>query len=167
MCIRDRPSRGVVTSTGEHLTQEKEIPLEVRLSWERELLGMYFSGHPLDKYGEVLKKHTVSLTRVSEVPDGAEITIGGRVSSLKKVITRAGEEMAFISIEDEYDSIEVIVFPRLWQNARQFLSKDEVVIVRGKIEEQDEIRRILARECFEIESFARNPKLAHFEQHGC
>ncbi len=163
----EKPSRGVVTSTGEHLTQEKEIPLEVRLSWERELLGMYFSGHPLDKYGEVLKKHTVSLTRVSEVPDGAEITIGGRVSSLKKVITRAGEEMAFISIEDEYDSIEVIVFPRLWQNARQFLSKDEVVIVRGKIEEQDEIRRILARECFEIESFARNPKLAHFEQHGC
>ena len=64
--------------------------------------------------------------------------------------------MAFVSVEDEYDSIEVIVFPRLWQTARKFLSKDGVVIARGNIEEQDEIRRMLARECFEIENFAGN-----------
>lgn len=149
-------SRGMPGSPGEHLPHEKEIPLEVRLSWERDLLGMYFSGHPLDRYRGVLRKYTVPLVRISEVPDGAEVTIGGRVSSLKKVITKAGEEMAFVSVEDEYDSIEVIVFPRLWQTARKFLSKDGVVIARGNIEEQDEIRRMLARECFEIENFAGN-----------
>lgn len=144
-------SRGMPSLLGEQLPDEKEIPLEVRLSWERELLGMYFSGHPLDRYRGVLQKYTVPLVRISEVPDGSEVTIGGRVSSLKKIITRTGEEMAFVSVEDEYDSIEVIVFPRLWQTARKFLSKDEVVIARGNIEEQDEIRRMLARECFEIE----------------
>ncbi|HHT84364.1 MAG: DNA polymerase III subunit alpha [Bacillota bacterium] len=128
------------------------VPLEVRLSWERDLLGMYFSGHPLDKYREYLRRHTVSLADIDEVPDRAEVTVGGRVSSVKKIITRAGEEMAFISLEDEYDSIEVIVFPRVWQQARGFLAKDRIVIARGNIEEHEGIRRLLARDCYEIDS---------------
>lgn len=132
--------------------QAEEVPLEVRLSWERELLGMYFSGHPLDKYREYLRRHTISLAAIDEVPDRAEVTVGGRVSSVKKIITRAGEEMAFVSLEDEYDSIEVIVFPRVWQQARSFLAKDRIVIARGNIEEHEGIRRLLVRDCSTIDN---------------
>ncbi|HHY12021.1 MAG TPA: hypothetical protein GX529_05260, partial [Firmicutes bacterium] len=76
----------------------------------------------------------------------------GRVLSVKKIITRTGEEMAFVSLEDEYDSMEVIVFPRVWQQARKFLLKDRVVMARGTIEEHEGICRLLARDCFEVDS---------------
>ena len=110
----------------------------MRLAWERELLGMYFSGHPLDKYRDYLRRHTVSLAHIDEVPDRAEVTVGGRVSEVKRIITRAGEEMAFVTLEDEYDSIEVIVFPKVWQQAKTFLAKDRIVTARGNIEEHEE-----------------------------
>ena len=140
----------------EHVPDQKEVPLEVKLAWERELLGMYFSGHPLEKYREILKQHTVSLANINDIPDGAEATIGGRIMSIRKTITRSGEEMAFVSIEDEYDSIDVIVFPRVWQQAGKFLLKDRVVIVKGTIEEQDGICKMLARQCFEIDKLSGN-----------
>jgi DNA polymerase-3 subunit alpha len=126
------------------------LPIEVRLAWERELLGMYFSGHPLDKYKEALSRLTTPLVDVWEATEGAEITVGGRVSEVKRVITRSGEEMAFVTVEDEYDSIEVIVFPRLWQTVRRFVQKDKVVIVTGNVEEQEDVRRILAKDCSEL-----------------
>ena len=129
-----------------------EVPLEVRLSWERDLLGMYFSGHPLDKYRDYLRRHAVSLAHIAEIPDRAEVTVGGRVSSVKRIITRAGEEMAFVTLEDEYGSIEVIVFPKVWQLARGFLAKDRIVVARGNIEEHEGVRRLLARDCYEIDS---------------
>ena len=131
-------------------SEDKEVPLEVRLAWERELLGMYFSGHPLDKYREALSRFTTPLADLSEASEGAQVTVGGRVSEVKRVITRSGEEMAFVTVEDEYDSIEVVVFPRLWQTACRFVQKDKVVTVTGSIEEQEDIRRILARECSEL-----------------
>lgn len=129
----------------------EEVLLEVRLAWERELLGMYFSGHPLDKYRDYLRRHTVSLAHIEQVPDRAEVTVGGRVSEVKRIITRAGEEMAFVTLEDEYDSIEVIVFPKVWQQAKTFLAKDRIVTARGNIEEHEGIRRLLARECIAID----------------
>ena len=76
--------------------------------------------------------------------------MGGRVSEVKRVITRSGEEMAFVTVEDEYDSIEVILFPRLWQTVHRFVQKDKVVIVTGNVEEQEDVRRILAKDCSEL-----------------
>jgi len=129
---------------------KKEVPLEVRLSWERELLGMYFSGHPLEKYKDVLRRRAIPITELETLPDGSELTIGGRVISLKKVATKSGEEMAFATVEDEYGIIEVIIFPRLWHKTKGRLGSERVVLVKGKLEEQEEIRRILAREVLEI-----------------
>lgn len=143
-------------SCTEERPQEKEVPLEVRLAWERELLGMYFSGHPLDKYKEVLSKHATPIIDIGEVPDGTEVCVGGRVSELKKVITKSGEEMAFVTIEDEYDSIEAVLFPRLWRSAREFVEKDKVVILKGNIEEQEDVRRILVSDCSELTTFGNS-----------
>jgi len=130
----------------------REVSLETRLSWERELLGMYFSGHPLEKYREVLKRYTKSIPDLEGVLDGQEVSVGGTVSSLKKLVTKSGEEMAFITVEDQFGSIEVLVFPKLWQKVRGFVSREKVVIVKGNMEEQEEIRRILARDLFDAET---------------
>jgi len=153
--FEDEQHRGSAQGAAERLpaersAHEKEIPLEVRLAWERELLGMYFSGHPLDKYKEALSRLTTPLVDVWEATEGAEVTVGGRVSEVKRVITRSGEEMAFVTVEDEYDSIEVILFPRLWQTVHRFVQKDKVVIVTGNVEEQEDVRRILAKDCSEL-----------------
>ena len=141
---------------GKSRASRKEVPLEVKLAWERELLGMYFSGHPLEKYREILRERTIPINELENVPDGSEVRVGGRVSSLKKVTTRAGEEMAFLTVEDEFGVIEAIIFPKLWQRARRFLSKEKVVIIEGNMEEQEEVRRILAKDVTEIDKLHKS-----------
>ncbi len=137
--------------------EDKEVPIEVMLTWERDLLGMYFSGHPLEKYRGFLKENTTPLGTISQLPDRSRTTIGGRVLSLKKVITKTGDEMAFIMLEDEYDSLEIIVFPRLWQNSKHFLHKDKVVIVKGVVEEHDGLHRLIAQNFVEAEDMISKP----------
>jgi DNA polymerase-3 subunit alpha len=144
-------SRVPETSAAKGPRSEEKVALEVRLNWERDLLGMYLSGHPLAKYTEFLKKHATPTGELESLGDGREITIGGRISTQKKVITRSGDEMAFITVEDDFGSIEVIVFPKLYSRVRAAISKDNVVLVRGKVEEQEETRRILARDLVPVE----------------
>ncbi len=129
-----------------------EVSLDVRLQWERELLGMYFSGHPLEKYKDLLHKKAIPIPELDSFQDGQEVMVGGRISTVKKVSTRAGEEMAFVSVEDDFGSVEVIVFPKTWQKSRGFLVREKVVLVRGSLEEQEETRRILAREMMDADS---------------
>lgn len=130
---------------------EEEVPLEVRLSWERELLGMYFSGHPLEKYRSVLARETVPIAELDEVPEGREVRVGGRVAWLKRAVTRSGEEMAFVQVEDDLGSVEAILFPKVWARAKSFVSRDRVIIVQGNVEEQEDARRILARDVVDVE----------------
>ncbi len=129
----------------------ERIALDIRLTWERDLLGMYFSGHPLEKYKELFQKRARPIPDLEPVREGQNVTVGGRVSSLKKVITKAGQEMVFIDVEDNFATVEVIVFPNLWQESRSFLAKDKVVLISGSVEEQEETRRILAREVEDAE----------------
>jgi DNA polymerase-3 subunit alpha len=137
----------------------ERVSAEVRLSWERELLGMYFSGHPLEKYKEALSKVATPIADLDSVGDGEDVSVGGRVSALKKVVTRSGEEMVFATIEDDFGAIEVIVFPKLWYRAKSFFGKEKVVVVQGSLEEQEETRRILARDLIPAESLLESDKI--------
>ncbi len=140
-----------------------DIPLDTKLSWERDLLGMYFSGHPLEKYKEVLRAVATPIADLDPSSDGKEVTIGGRVSTFKKVVTRSGDEMVFANIEDDYGSIEVIIFPKLWARLRAGFSKELVVIVRGNLEEQEETRRILARDLVAADTLGESRKMPERE----
>lgn len=139
---------------------QEKTALEVRLAWERDLLGMYFSGHPLAKYQDLLKKHATPIADIESLQDGKEVAVGGRISTVKKVITRSGDEMAFITLEDDFDSIEVIVFPKLYVRTRAAISKDSVVLVRGNLEEQEETRRILARDLAPVETLIESGRFS-------
>ncbi len=129
----------------------KEVPLEIMLTWERDLLGMYFSGHPLEKYKSLFEAKTTPISDLESAPEGKDVTVGGRVSSVKKVITRAGEEMAFVNMEDDFAAVEVIVFPKLWQRLRDVFAKEKVLLVTGGLEEQEDTRRILAKEVIDAQ----------------
>ena len=104
-----------------------------RLTWERELLGLYLSAHPLDPYSVYLEEKTIPLTNISPETDGKTITIGGIVSSIRAITTKSGSKMAFVRIEDKTDEIEVVIFPKMYQEIGDKLLQDIVVRVSGKV----------------------------------
>lgn len=122
---------------------DEDFPLDVRLRDERELLGIYLSGHVLDDYREELRKATVPIGEIDSVAGGRMVSVGGRITSIKEIRTRAGEPMAFVTIEDFTGSLEIILFPRVFSRVRSTLSQDRVIMVKGRVQEQEETRRII------------------------
>lgn len=107
------------------------------LTWERELLGLYISAHPLDNYDTYFQEQTVPLSRLKPEIDGKKVTIGGLVSSVRTIITKSGTKMAFVKLEDKTDEAEVIVFPNLYEQVGAKLVQDAVVRASGKVSARD------------------------------
>lgn len=108
-----------------------------RLTWERELLGLYISAHPLDHYDTYFEEQTVPLSKITPDIDGKKMTIGGLVSTVRTIITKSGTKMAFVALEDKTSEAEVIVFPNLFEQVGAKLEQDAVVRVSGKISARD------------------------------
>ncbi len=108
-----------------------------QLMWERELLGLYISAHPLDNFDAFFEEQTVPLRNVSPTIDGQSVTIGGLVTTLRTIVTKSGSKMAFVGLEDKTGEAEVIVFPNLYEQIGQRLAQDAVVKVTGKISARD------------------------------
>jgi DNA polymerase-3 subunit alpha len=108
------------------------------LVWERELLGLYLSSHPLEAYDSYLSEKAVPHTSIKPEDDGKSATIGGSVSSLKSITTKNGQNMAFLQLEDIVgDEIEVIVFPKILEKHSDILVKDAVIEINGRVSGQD------------------------------
>jgi len=108
-----------------------------RLTWERELLGLYISAHPLDSYDTYFEEQTVSLSSLSSDADGKKVTIGGLITTLRTIITKSGTKMAFAGIEDKTGESEIIIFPNLYQQHSKDLAQDVVIRATGKISARD------------------------------
>ncbi|MBC7943544.1 DNA polymerase III subunit alpha [Candidatus Saccharibacteria bacterium] len=108
-----------------------------RLTWERELLGLYVSAHPLDNYDSYFEEQTIALSQMTPEADGKKATIGGLISTVRTIITKSGTKMAFVGIEDKTGEGEVIVFPNLYEQIGAKLVQDEVIRVTGKISARD------------------------------
>jgi DNA polymerase-3 subunit alpha len=107
------------------------------LTWERELMGLYISAHPLDNYDAYFEEQTIPLARMKPDVDGKKATIGGLVSSVRTIITKSGTKMAFLKLEDKTSEGEVIVFPNLYEQVGAKLVQDAVVRASGKISARD------------------------------
>ncbi|MBI2798221.1 DNA polymerase III subunit alpha [Candidatus Saccharibacteria bacterium] len=103
------------------------------LMWERELLGLYLSSHPLDDYKNYLLTKTASMAEFTKNDDGKVVTVGGIITSLRKIFTRNNDPMAFLQLETLAGDVEVIVFPRTFEKAQALLVPDNVVEITGKI----------------------------------
>ena len=108
-----------------------------RLMWERELLGLYISAHPLDRYETYLSEQTQPLTQLVPEYDSRMMTVGGIISSVRTIVTKSGSKMAFMGIEDKFGEGEVIVFPNLYEKVGAKLQQDAVIRVSGKNSARD------------------------------
>jgi DNA polymerase-3 subunit alpha len=108
-----------------------------RLTWERELLGLYISAHPLDQYSVYLQEQTVPISEMTSDIDGRKMTIGGIVSSVRSIVTKSGSKMAFVKLEDKFAETELIVFPSLYEQIGPELIQDAVVRATGKVNARD------------------------------
>jgi DNA polymerase-3 subunit alpha len=124
----DDPAAGLVSVM-------PEMPQDERLRGEKELLGLYLSDHPLRRIEQEMHARVDTYAnQVTPDMEDFEVRLGGVIKSVRPIITRAGKAMAFVQLEDLTATIEVIVFPRLFEERRQLLLSDAIVIVRGKVD---------------------------------
>ena len=108
-----------------------------RLTWERELMGLYISAHPLDNYDKYFEEQTIPLMQMTPEVDGKKATIGGIISTVRTIVTKSGSKMAFVGLEDKTGESEIIIFPNLYEQIGAKLIQDAVIRATGKISARD------------------------------
>jgi len=108
-----------------------------QLLWERELLGLYLSQHPLEAFATLLSEQTIALNSLEPNHDGRAVVVGGLVTDIREITTKTGSKMAFVKIEDMGGELELILFPSALQQTTGLWQRDRVVIVRGKVSGKD------------------------------
>jgi DNA polymerase-3 subunit alpha len=126
---------------------EEDFDKRQRLAFEKEMLGLYVSDHPLMGAEASLRRRTEStIAELEGIEDGTMRTTGGLVTSLQKKWTRKGDLMAVFTLEDLQSTVEVMVFPKTMQNYGHLLDDDAVVIVRGRVDTRDDQPKLMAME---------------------
>jgi DNA polymerase-3 subunit alpha len=116
------------------LMESEPAKEEERLAWEKELLGLYVSGHPLNKWREKIEKHGLDIKKIKETRgNGMEVYFAGLVENIRPIITKKNERMAFLRIADFHDSIEAVAFPKLWKDFESVLGQDKCVAINAKV----------------------------------
>ena len=108
-----------------------------QLLWERELLGLYLSQHPLAMYEAYLAEQTVPINSLKPEHDGRGVTVGGAIVDMREITTKNGQKMAFVKLEDHFGGLELILFPGAYQQTIGLWERDRVILVRGKISAKD------------------------------
>ncbi|OGG71335.1 DNA polymerase III subunit alpha [Candidatus Kaiserbacteria bacterium RIFCSPLOWO2_01_FULL_51_21] len=117
-----------------HLEKGEPVPMRERLAWEKELLGLYVSGHPLDAYKEKLAKQGTTIASMkSENREGAPTVVAGVVEEAKRIMTKNGEYMAFVRLADLTSPLEVVFFPRVFKDFKSFLEPERVIAIKGRV----------------------------------
>ncbi|MEK4110451.1 DNA-directed DNA polymerase III PolC [Paenibacillus sp. DS2363] len=138
-----------------------------QLELERELLGLYLSGHPLDDYEDVLESSGAD--RIMELTEAADDTMtvaAGMVVSVKSITTKQGKAMAFMELEDQIERCEVVLFPEVWRRSQQHVGKGELLVVRAKVQQQDEGFKLLAEEVVPLSPAALEQQLRSRDRRG-
>jgi DNA polymerase-3 subunit alpha len=107
------------------------------LVWERELLGLYLSQHPLEAFGVFLSEQTVPFSELKPEHDGKAVSVGGTVTDFREILTKNGQKMAFVKIEDQSGDSEAILFPNAYQQTIGLWERDRIVLIRGKVNARD------------------------------
>lgn len=138
-----------------------EFSKDLLMAMEKEMLGVYLTGHPLSDYAEKIEKiSTITSEDLAhadvneDIQDGMAVTMAGMISSKKTLITKKNKMMAFVQLEDLYGTTEVIVFPNVYEASLNLLKNDGVVVVRGTVNfKEDEEPKLLADRIFDLNDF--------------
>ena len=127
--------------------EEKEL-----LAYEKEALGFYVSGHPLDRYEKIMDKYaTTNTLSLEECKDQAAVRIGGIIRSIKHIRTKKGDPMAFVTLEDRHGSVEVVVFTSVYNTSYHLLAEDSPVFIQGQVQKDENSVKLLADSIIMVE----------------
>jgi DNA polymerase-3 subunit alpha len=131
------------------------LPRE-KLEMERELIGLYLSGHPLDEWKEAVQRHrTHALGELSQLQDGERVTVCGLLVEVKPITTKKGEAMAFAVLEDYSTAVEMVVFPRILSQYRSLLQLDQAVKLSGRVNHHEDGVKVLVDTVEDLERLHR------------
>jgi len=143
---------GSFVEAGASLPDIPEWPESQLLTYERELMGFYVTAHPLSRHGKILRNYaTASTDTLSEFRDQTEVTMGGIVDQMREIVTKKGDKMAFVTLQDLSGSCEIIVFPSIYQNVAGLVRPDTLIFVKGKVNARDDTPKVLADEIIPLE----------------
>lgn len=133
------------------IEEEKTAQL---LAWEKEITGFYITGHPLDKYPTVQKK-SLNISRLTqgEVKERQLVRIAGLVVGAKRIATKKGDTMCFVTLEDYTHSVEVIVFPRVFYENMNLLAADTPLVIEGRVNLTDTGVKVLADQIWHLDDY--------------
>ena len=120
-----------------NLEEQPEASLQDKLTWEKDLLGLYVSGHTLDNYKEKIEKFGTLIKKVFELKVNTPVTIAAIIDDIRIVTTKSNNRMAFIKISDYTGSIDAVVFSKLFETNKDILVKDTIIALTGKVTERN------------------------------
>lgn len=133
------------------LKEVKPATTEEKLIWEKELLGLYISGHPLDKFSQQLLKSKTNLYRIKKKSlEGTTTVVAGIIEEAKPILTRKGDKMAFVKLSDFSDNIEVVIFPKVYAEFIELLQTEKCVLIKGKISKRNDEVSLIAESIREL-----------------
>jgi DNA polymerase-3 subunit alpha len=115
----------------------EQIKEQEMLLFERELLGLYLSKHPLDGFDHYLEEKALPINQINNTMDSKNVTVGGVVTAIRSINTKNGSRMAFVKIEDKTGECEVVVFPGVYEKLNSVWEQDRVVLVKGRVNYKD------------------------------
>ncbi|MCR4333789.1 MAG: OB-fold nucleic acid binding domain-containing protein, partial [Patescibacteria group bacterium] len=116
------------------LPDGRKTSLLDKLIWEKELLGIYVSGHPLDAYEAMTKKASLSIAKIKAEPQsGMLLILPVLLTEVRSLLTKSGEKMSFVKVEDKTDSLEAVIFPKLFKQHADLLTPGTCLLVKGKV----------------------------------
>ena len=119
------------------------------LNFEKEMLGLYVSGHPLTEFQDYLSNLN-TIENLYEEPDKSTQLVGGVISKLKQIFTKSGQPMYFLTLEDLTDNVEVIVFPTVLEKYKELVEEDKIIIVKGRLDRKEDQIKLIAIELKDI-----------------
>ncbi|MBP7694010.1 MAG: hypothetical protein KA764_18960, partial [Anaerolineales bacterium] len=112
-----------------------DIPRRVLLQWEKELIGLYVSDHPLQPVMDQLEQVVTHYSQqLGEAEDGRPVVLAGVVTSLRSHVTKKGDPMGFVTVEDLQGSLDLVIFPKLWKEVNTWLAVEQIVVIYGKVD---------------------------------
>lgn len=155
----DKPVDVTVPDVGEYTMDE-------RLAMEKEVLGIYVSGHPIDEYRELWSKNITNMTSDFEIDEetgeckvneNSHVIVGGIINDIRMRMTKTGQSMAYVTVEDLVGTVEVIVFPKTYMDFRKYITMDNKVFVTGGVDQRvEENAKVLARKIIPFDSIPRD-----------
>jgi DNA polymerase-3 subunit alpha len=121
-----------------------------KLNWEKELLGLYVSGHPALEYQSYIEKVALPLDKLSSELVGQKITVGGVIQKVQKILTKNQQTMYFVTLEDMKGKIELLVFPKVLERIASMWEEEKAIITTGRLSDKDGVYKLIVDDAKEI-----------------